>query len=183
MEQVVGQIKIDFQIIESKNPKYLTIGDTSQWVYAKNKPSYISITLPGSKKAITHTLKKDAINNFNSHNLGLSCLSGDCGKETYIELPDGIYTLCLKSGFEGIEEKKFYLKTDRIDLEFAKVVVKNSLEYSKNDKAFIEDILNIEWLLRVAKSHAYLGDFVKADRFFEESRRLLRKYVDCKDCL
>jgi len=60
---VVGQIKIDFQVIESKNPKYLTIGDLSDWAYASNKPSYISITLPGSKNAITHTWKKNAINN------------------------------------------------------------------------------------------------------------------------
>lgn len=183
MEQVVGQIKIDFQVIESKNPKYLTVGDTSEWLYASNKPSYISITLPGSKKAITHTWKKNAINNFNSHNLGISCLTGDCGKETYVELADGIYTLCLKSGFEGIEEKKFYLKTDRTDLEFAKTVVRNNLEYSQNDESFRKDMLDIKWLLTVAKSHAYTGDFVKADRFFEEARKLLKKYSDCKDCL
>ena len=120
----VGQIKIDFQVIESDRPKYLTIGDLSTWLYASNKPSYISITLPGSKKAITYSWLKNAINTFNSHNLGLSCLSGDCTEETYTDLPDGIYTICLKSGFEDIEEVKYYLKTDRTKLEIAKTIVR-----------------------------------------------------------
>lgn len=178
----VGQIKIDFDIF-SYTPQNLSIGDLSDWLYAENKPSYITITLPGSKKQINHAFKKKALNSFNSHNLGLSCLRGDCTEEVYVDLPDGIYTICVKSGFEGIENSKFYLKTDRFELEYAKVMVKYGFEFRKEDVEFLNYMSFTQSILTVAKSHAKLGDFVKAQRFFDQARKLLKKYVDCKDCI
>lgn len=101
----------------------------------------------------------------------------------YGDLPDGVYTLCLKSSLTGFETTKYYLKTDRTELELSKVIVKHGFEYSKNDKDFRNKIYDIDWLIKVAKSHAKLGDFVKADRFFQQARELLRTLSDCKDCI
>ena len=123
---------------------------------------------------------KERINVFNSHNLGLSCLKGDCTEEEYVSLPDGIYTICLKSGYENIEETKFYLKTDRFNIEYSKVMIKDGIEYNKD---FIEYMMQVKFLVEVAKSHAMLGDFVKAQRFFEDAKKKLRKYVECKNCI
>lgn len=178
----IGTINIDFDIL-SNSPKELLIYDLSDWVYSENLPSYVSIVLPGSSKAKTFSFTKNRINAFNSHNLGISCLKGDCTEEVYVDLPDGIYTICVKSSYEGIEATKFYLKTDRFEIEKAKVAIKFGFEYSRNNREFIEAMLDIEWLLVVAKSHAKLGDFVKAQQFFIEASNILRKYADCKDCL
>jgi len=181
MEQI-GNINIEFDIF-SHSTKRLLVGDMSDWVYAENKPSYILITIPGSKKTKNFTFKKHNLNVFNSHNLGLSCLSGDCKEEVYVDLPDGIYTINVKSSYQDIENIKFYLKTDLFELEFDKVLVKHGFEYSKEDKLFLDFMMEIKGILTVAKAHAKLGDFVKASRFFEEARKMLNEYVECKDCL
>ena len=171
----VGKINIDFGV-SSTSPLHLVVEDFSTWVYAEQLPAYVLITVPGSKKPKTYTFKKFKRNIFNSHNLGLSCLSGDCKEEHYIDTPDGIYTVCLKSGYEDIEETKFYLKTDRFEVEMAKVMIKDGLAY---DKEFVLKMTKIRFLLDVAKSHALMGDFVKAQRFFEESKGLLKTHIEC----
>lgn len=177
--EIIGNINIDFNVF-SNSPKFLHVADLSDWLYAEELPAYILITIPGSSKTKNFTFSKEKINSFNSHNLGLSCLKGNCQEEEYVELPDGIYTICVKSGYEGIENSKFYLKTDRFEIEIAKVMIKDGLEYNQD---FILLMTKIKFLLDVAKSHAMLGDFVKAQRFFEESKSLLNKMVECKDCI
>ena len=175
----VGNININFSVF-SDDTRFLHVADLSDWVYAENLPSYISITPPGYKNAKTFFFVKNKINSFNSHNLGISCLTANCKKEEYLEIPDGIYTICLKSNFKNIEEYKFYLKTDRFEIEYAKVMVRDGIDFDKN---FILYMTEVKFMLDVAKSHASLGNFVKAHRFFEEAKLLLKKYVECKDCI
>lgn len=174
----MSQISIDFDIMSTK-PKNLIVADSSEWFYAQDLPAYILITLPGSKKPITFPFKKQALNRFNSHLLGLSCLSNNCDEEVFIDLPDGIYTFCLKSGYDKIEETKFYLKTDLFKQEFAKVAIKYGLEYDISDKQFIEEMMFVKWLVGVAEAHAHQGDFVKSQRFFQEAKQKFRKRLDC----
>lgn len=176
--EVVGNININFTVF-SDSPQYLNVADLSDWLYSENLPAYILITLPGSKKPKTFTFNKKKINVYNSHNLGLSCLKGDCEDEHYVNLPDGIYTICLKSGFENIENSKFYLKTDLFEIEFSKAMIGDGLDYNE---AFAKQMMKIKFLLDVAKSHTKLGDFVKAHRFFEEAKGLLSKHTECKGC-
>lgn len=182
MSQVVGEIKIDFDVIQS-TVQTLWIGDNSDWVHAEGLPANILITLPGSKKPFAFTFKKKAITAFNSHNLGITCFTNDCQDEVYIDLPDGIYTVCLKSGYSQFEKTKYYLKTDRAEMELSKAIVKHGFEYTKNDKVFREKIYDIDWLIKVSKSHAKLGDIVKADRFFSEAKSLLKEFGECLDCI
>jgi hypothetical protein len=181
MEQV-GNIVIDFDVMSTR-PKNLIVADSSEWIYAENLPAYMLITIPGSKKVKTFPFKKNSLNRLNSHLLGLSCLTNTCEEEVYINLPDGIYTICIKSGYEGIENTKFYLKTDMFKQELAKVMVKYGLEYTDQSKKFLEEMMFIKGLVSVAEAHAYEGDFVKAQRFFEEAKGRLKDKVECKDCI
>ena len=182
MSKQVGQIAIDFDIMSTR-PKNLVVADSSEWLYAENLPSYVLIQMPGSSKKKTFPFKKNALNRFNSHLLGLSCFRDDCGDEVYLDLPDGVYTICVKSGYEGIENTKFYLKTDLFKQEFAKVMVKYGIEYTEQGRAFLEEMMFIKGLVSVAESHAHEGDFVKASRFFEEAKDKLRDRVECKNCI
>lgn len=175
-------IKVDFQVLETYDPKYLLIGDTSVWEYAKNKPSYILITPPGSSTTHDFIFKKKSMNNFNSHNLGLSCFTNDCKEEEYVDLNDGVYTICVKSFFEGIEKLRYYLKTDRFEIELRKAIIKNGLEYDEKDKDFRETVSQIKWYMDTAKSWAAEGDFVNSNRFFSKAKKMLTQYIDCKDC-
>lgn len=176
----VGKINIDFGV-SSTSPLHLVVEDFSDWVYAKDLPSYVLITVPGSKKPKTYTFKKHKRNVFNSHNLGLSCLAGDCKEEVYVDLPDGIYTVCLKSSYENIENTHYYLKTDRFEVEYNKVLVKYGID--DVDQNFINLMVKIKYTLDVAKSHTMFGDFVKSNRDFQEAKKLLKRFVECKDCL
>lgn len=180
--ETVGNININFSIF-SDDAKHITVCDLSDWVYAENQPSYITIQVPGSKKTKNFTFVKGKLNIFNSHNLGFSCLQGDCTEEQYVELPDGIYTVCVKSNYQGIETTKSYLKTDIFEVGFSKVMIKYGFEYKEEGKDFLLYMMNIKGIMEVAKSHAMLGDFVKAQRFFCEAEKLLEKYVDCKNCI
>lgn len=178
--EVIGKINVNFSV-SSDNPKYLYITDLSDWVYSENLPSYVEIIIPGSKKVKTYSFKKHKNNIFNSHNLGLSCFKGDCNDENYVDLPDGIYSVCVKSGYENIEDTKYYLKTDKFEIEYGEVVTKVSLDNLEQN--FINLMLKIKYILDVAKYHTMLGNFMKANRYFEESSKLLRRFKECKDCL
>ena len=174
-------IKIDFQVIESNTPKFLIVGDMSKWEYAQNLPSYIEITLPGSKTPNSFTFNKASLNSFNSHNLKISCLTADCvDDEEYQDLPDGIYTICVKSGFETIEKLAYYLKTDVFDLEKDKTIVKHLLDYSPDNKKLRNAILDTDWFETVAKSFAKEGNFVEANRYYNEAVKLLNSLNECK---
>lgn len=177
--EVIGQINIDFYILETGSPNILSIYDNSDWLYSENLPSYLVITLPGSKKQKTYTFKKNAVNTLNSHNLGLSCLKGDCTEEEYVALPDGVYTITLKSGYEDIEETKYYLKTDSFDIDFAEQVIKNK---ENNDPVYIQSMTQLKWIENIAKNEAKLGDFVESNRFFKEAQDILNKYKECHNC-
>lgn len=176
----IGNINIDFNT-SSNSPLHLFVMDLSDWVYAEDLPSYITIKLPGSNKEKTFSFKKYKTNIFNSHNLGLSCFTGNCQDETYVDLPDGIYTICVKSSFENIENSHYYLKTDRFDIEYNKVLIKYGTD--SVDDNFIKLMIKIKYTLDVAKANIMNGDFVKGIRYFQESKKLLKRFVDCKDCL
>ena len=178
MEQV-GTIYIDFAITETGNPKYLSIMDLSDWLYAENLESWIEIILPGSQKVKRFIFKKDAVNSFNSNNLGITCLTNDCTEQVYLDLPDGIYTITLKSKFEGIERKRYYLKTDRTEIELAKIIVQKGFDFSEKNKLFIEYISEVRMLLDKAKAEALLGNFVEAQRYFLEVVAQINKRKNC----
>ena len=177
-----GQIIIDFEIYNSYNPQTLIVGDHSYWKNAENLPAYLLVTPPGSKTPISNVFKKHRLNIFQSVNLGLSCLT-ECDEQKYEDLNDGIWTFVLKSGYEGFEKTRYYLKSDRLRLELDKAYIKASLEYRKEDKQLRNDLADIEFLLRTAEAFCRNGDWVKASRDFDEAKSILKKYQECKNCL
>ena len=112
----------------------------------------------------------------------MSCLN-TCGEQDYVDLPDGIWTINVKSAYQGIEKIRYYLKTDRFRLELDKIYIKASLEYNIKDKQLREDFSDVELMIRTAEAFARDGDFSKASRDFSEAQKILKKYQDCKNCL
>lgn len=165
----MDKIIIDFEVINTNNPKTLLIGDTSKWLHAKDKPSFINITLPGYTKSKPFTFKKDSMQVFNSHNLGLTEFIKCVDEQEYIDLPDGVYTFLLESGYENIEKKRYYLKTDTLKLELAKFVTKNLLEYSKSDVKVMDAVQKIKWNIYLAESFTIQSDIAKATIYYNEA--------------
>lgn len=175
-----NKININFNTF-SNSPSYLYVTDLSDWEYSKELTSYIQILTPGAKNPKSYTFKKYKTNVFNSHNLGLSCFTNDCKEEEYIDLPDGLYTIKVLSGYEDIDITKYYLKTDRFEVEYQKVLIKYGTD--NLDINFINYMTKIKYILEVSKAHAMDGNFVESNRYFQESKKLLKKYLECKDCI
>lgn len=178
----IGKIIINFTIIPDYDPTTLIVGDLSDWKGAENLPATICITPPGSTKSINNTFQKHRLNIFNSVNLGLQCIK-ECEEQDYADLQDGVWTLVLKSGYEGLEKTVYYLKTDRFQLELDKIYVRAGLDFDKNQKQFREDLQDLHFLINAAHAQIRIGDHAKAHRDFTESQLILKKYIDCKDCL
>ncbi len=83
----IGKINIDFQIVESHDPKILMIADFSEWAHIVNEPCVVSITMPGAANPIQYNFVKHNINGFNSNTLGITCSTG-CDDPDYLDLPD-----------------------------------------------------------------------------------------------
>ena len=173
-------LNINFDVF-ANSPLYLAIMDLSDWEYAENLPAYIQITTPGSKKPKSYTFKKFKTNVFNSHNLGLTCFTNDCTGQDYSEIPDGIYCIKVLSSYQDISQTKYYLKTDRFNIEYQKVLLKYGVDNA--DQNFINYMAKVKYVLEVAKAHTMNGNFVEANRYFNESKKLLKKYVECKNCI
>jgi hypothetical protein len=95
---------------------------------------------------------------------------------------DGIWEICLLSNFEGLEKKLYFLKDDSLRLALDEVYIKQGLEYDPHSD-LIRDTEKIEFFLFVAKAAVKKGDHVKAKKAYDEAKKALEKYSNCKDCI
>jgi hypothetical protein len=178
----IGKINIDFKIVPVLDPTILMIADNSDWFSAEDKESNIIITPPGSKKEINNIFSKRQLNIFNSSNLGLSCVS-ECKEQEYLDLSDGIWVICLKSAYQGLEKKRYYLKTDRFLIEWYKEWILSGLDYTDTKNIMYDKLLDVRKHLYSAEGFTLDGDFTKANREFVEAQKKFNTIRKCKDCL
>lgn len=179
---MIGKINIDFQVVHSGDPKIIMVADFSSWLYIETEPAVISITLPGSHNPIQFNFEKNKINGFNSNNLGIGC-SYNCDEPEYADLPDGIYDIKLEASPNTFNKQRYYLKTDKIQLELDELLVKLGFTYNEKDKDKINNLQLIDFLLMVARAAIRLGDIPKASEHFNEALKLIEKTKECKNCL
>lgn len=175
----IGQINIDFQVINSNDPAVLLVGDFSSWAHIENKPAVIEVIVPGASYPISFSFVKNSINALNGSNLNLGC--GDC-EGAYPDLPDGIYTITVIGSPDTFRKQRYYLKTDKTRLELDRLYTMIGLEYSIDNKEYIEALSKTEFYLRVAEAHTRRGYIGKAKRFFDEAQILIKRYKNCKNC-
>lgn len=179
---MIGKINIDFQVVHSGDPKIIMVADFSSWLHIETQPAVLSITLPGSRTAIQFNFEKNKINGYNSNNLGIGC-SHNCEGEDYADLPDGIYDIKLEASPNTFNKQRYYLKTDKAQLELDKLLVKLGFTYNEKDKEKINNLQLIDFLLQVAGAATRLGDIPKASEHFSEALKLIEKIKECKNCL
>lgn len=177
----IGRINIDFQVIDSGDPKILMIGDFSDWAHIVNEPAVISITMPGAANPIQYNFVKNNINGFNSNTLGITCDVG-CNEPDYLDLPDGIYEICLEGSPNTFRKMRYYLKLDSTRLELDKQIVKLGFKYSEDYDKKRQHLELIDWLLTLASSSTRLEEIPEASEYFQEALKMLEKYKDCKTC-
>lgn len=181
MSDIVGKVKIDFEVIPTYNIYTLWVADSSDWKYLIDKEATLGIKLPSSSKEILHAFKKKSLNIFNSNNLGLSCVK-ECAEQEYVSLPDGMYTVTLYSSNVNERKTRYFFKTDTLQLDLDKAFVKLGFEYKEDDEEFIKNLNMADFLLKATHAAARRGEVVKAQSYFEASQDIITKYKDCKNC-
>ena len=128
---ILDHIRLDFQILNTGDPKLLVVMDASVWGFIEDKPSIIEITPPGTTNTITYNFVKGKNNVFNSSNLLISPVG------TYNDLVDGIYRVSLKGSPDSFCVHRDFLKTDKVRNELANIYV--SLGFDDDEDG---DVLN-----------------------------------------
>lgn len=168
-----------FEIVPTYDSRLLMIADTSDWKHLIDEPTYIDITLPGSKTEVTHPYQKVKVNKYNSGNLAYGC-TVDCDDDL-TSLPDGIY----KIRIYVCEGNKFsyeahYIRTVLIELRLMKLLVNMNLECNPNSSC-VNQIIHIELLLKGAKADILFGNIKAAKAKFDKATELVDDLENC-DC-
>lgn len=176
-------IKIDFNVIETDNHKTLLIADNSNWSVIESEPSIIEITLPGMRNPAVNYFDKKSINNFNSVNLNLSCVGGGCDELEWTELPDGVYTICVKGSPSKFQETKNYFRTNKIRERFDLLIINSNIGCEGSSKVDFKEILDIDMLIKSTEANTRFGDINSASKDYQLASKMLDKYSKCNDCI
>ena len=176
-------IKIDFNVIETDNHKTLLVADNSNWSVIESEPSIIEITLPGMRNPVVNYFDKKSINNFNSVNLNLSCVGGGCDELEWTELPDGVYTICVKGSPSKFQETKNYFRTNKIRERFDLLIINSNIGCEGSSKVDFKEILDIDMLIKSTEANTRFGDINSASKDYQLASKMLDKYSKCNDCI
>lgn len=168
------KINIDFDIIDTKNPYFLSIIDHSFWGNIKSNTSYIEITKPGYSKPIVKYFDKNSVNTYNSFHLELSCID-ECSDKCYEAIPDGIYCITVRSTCEKYYNSKKFLKTTLLELELDKYILSKINCRDFIDKTGQDKITEIEFILKAAKAHLRYDNISDAQDLFTKACEKLNK--------
>lgn len=180
---MISNIKIDFQVIDTGDPRVLMIADNSVWAQIENQPKVIEITTPGNDPKtdfVAHYFQPYQINSFNSETLGLSC-SDDCPIELD-PLPDGVYTIIVKGSPDKFNLTRKYLKVDNTQLELDKLFIAYYNSCKENNKCFKDTITDIQMLIDGAKASVRFDDVCKAQELLFRAQELIERVKRCKKC-
>ena len=177
---VTGKINVDFQVLKTYDPKTLLIADTSDWKHIEGKTSVIEITMPGARIARQLFFDKGKVNVFNSSILGITPKA--CSVAELKELPDGIYTIKVKGSPDTFNKERQYLRTERLQLQVDKIYLTLGVDFESDKADLREAVYKIDLMIKAAESSIRLGDVGKASKFFDEAKKLLRDFTECRDC-
>lgn len=178
---ILDKVKVDFQVLDTRDPRYLSVADYSSWGHLEGKTTIIEIIPPGEEDPWTHYFNQNQVNVFHSVNLGINCID-DCGEADLIDLPDGIYTITVKGSPDSFNMTRKYLKTDLLRLELDKLYINLDLIGNNKDIDVINIITDITMLLEAAAANVRYDNIAEAQSLFFAAQDLLEKNKNCEGC-
>lgn len=171
-EFVKSPIKLDFQILDTNDPKVLLVADNSMWGILKGVDAIIEITIPNSTEPVTHYFGKHRINSFNSITLGINCVQNNTA--VFQDLPDGVYHIVVKAA-GGKEEERYYLRTNQLRLKIDQTIINCELDCETIDEGIADNIEKMEIYLEGAHAHLRAGNIEKAYYYYSLADALSEK--------
>ena len=178
---ITDVIDINFQLIDTKDPKWLNIADYSTWGMIENKPAIIEVTLPGFKNPVTNYFKMNQINAFNSLHLGINCVDS-CGNYEKADLPDGVYEITVKGSPDSYNFSRKVLRTTLLELQLDKAYVNAVSSCSNVNQDLLNRIDKVEAILSAAHSNVVYDNICEAQELYKEAKRLTDNLKECDIC-
>lgn len=168
----IEENKLYFEVLPTKNPKYLAILDLSDYMELPKQPN-IRITLPGYSKPIILPFKKDSINKYNSNSLRPNSNSFELN-----DLPDGIYKISYHIYPHQEEYMEIYhLRTSIFNQKYTEFLL--SLENSdcslKNDTQIKNNIIEADLAIQTSQAHLEEGNIKTCEQHYRNAINLLEK--------
>ncbi len=171
------KVNIDFQVLETHDPRRILVSDFSEWLHLDKEQSSIEVTVP-NRDPVMLPFKKFAINGLNSVNLGLGC--GNEGE--FLDLPDGIYKITVLGCPDKFQKTRYYLQNDIAQGKLDKLFTMVNYDCNNVDKERREKLLTLDYLMRTAEAASRKGNITLSEDFFECALEQIDSYLRCDNC-
>ena len=161
---LTDKINVDFQVIETFDPRYLLVADASEWGGIVERNAIIEIIIPGSQEVVTHYFDKASLNRYNSMLLGINC--GDCVDCHDQFLPDGIYEITVKGSPSKHNKTRIFLKTTQAKLNLDRILIGKVTDCKAVDATILKAVAEIDLLIKAAEANVRFGNEHKAQELF-----------------
>ena len=169
---------LSFEIIPTWDSRIIAVADISSWYHLTEESTYIDVTLPGSKTAVTQPFQKNKINILNSSNLAYGCVV-NC-EDDLSKLPDGIYKIrvyvCEGNKFS---KEAHYLRTVNLELRLNQLLVNVGLGCNP-DSGCVMDIMEAEMLIKGAKADLLFGNIKAANQKYTKAVEMVDDLENCE---
>lgn len=145
----IDTYKIDFNILETNNPKIIALLDLSNYLTVPNKP-LLFVTLPGFTGHVEIPYIPRSIITLNSDDLKLT---EECDYDDLADLPDGVYQIRMAvCPYDELHSKKCWLKTTNFDCQFQDILLNYENCDCLDQSKLKETILDVDILIQSAKA-------------------------------
>lgn len=175
----IDTYKIDFLVLETGDPRFIVLYDTSNYLSTPEKP-LLEITPPGFTGHYELPYNVGGITVINSDNIGLT---EECDYDDYAPLPDGVYIIKQKvCPYDELFEQKYYLVTNLFDSKFNELLTKID-SYDRADSSVVKaTILDVEVLIKSAKAEIVYCNVQKGVNKYKTAMHLVEKLLNKVNC-
>jgi hypothetical protein len=168
--------EIDFEIINTGNPKTIVFMDSSSYFEAPDRP-LLQITPPGFSKFFTVNIAYGKLNTLNSNIIGLSHV---LDTSALVDLPDGVWTFVYRiCPYDKIFITKFHLRTVHLKKKLNQLfdLAGTECDFEHNPQ-FKKEMVDIFLLIAKGEANAQEGEPAKASDAYQKASRRVNKLLD-----
>ena len=166
-------VQLNLEVYKAKDCSFLSVMDTSFYPMPPESAT-LTVYVPGYADYFEFDFVLGEINILNSYSFGFTTSETD----GFTQLPDGVYTLLLNTCPDLGQNKRYHLRTCKIDCRLAAQWVKY-LDCCDDDK-MLYYLDRVDFLLRGAEAQADLCNPTKATELYRKADDLLRRIeLDC----
>lgn len=175
---------LDFEILETGNPKTLVLVDSSQYMEPPDRP-LLEVFLPGFNKYLLTNVVASQVNTFNSSTLNLN---PTLNINFLQDLPDGVWSFRYKIcpydyNFTDKKHMRVTLLQGKLNRLYTHVSIDGCSCPTQTDVFIQKELTRIHILIEGAKSVVNI-DSIKAFKYYNLANRLIDELLEkfCKNC-